>query len=385
MKKSLLQIFVLTAASVFLSGFAYAQQDSRVTSAAGDMYVISAKAGGVNYVEGKVAVARKNAKSGYLIKGDNVEIGDRVVTGTDGKAEILLNPGSYVRLGEKSAFEFVSTNLEDLKLKLNSGSAIFEVFAGKDFLVSVMTPQANFYLIESGIYRIDVLPDGTKKIEVWKGKAQIGDKTGTIVKGGKVATIQNGQLALTKFDRDEKDALETWSKLRAKELAKINSTLQRRAMRDTLLNSYNSNNWNFYNSFGLWVYDRFSSNFCFLPFGYGWSSPYGYGFNYDFWSYRFPRYVYTQPPPGNAGSQNPGGNNANTAIGSSINPSNSVRSERLSTPPFQRLGGFGTRGNSNPDVFDSGSASMPSSRSSFPSAAPPPSAPVESSAKAPKP
>lgn len=386
MKKYTLRMFMLTAVSVFLSASAFAQQDNRITSAAGDMYVISAKAGGINFVEGKVAVARKDAKSGYLTKGDNVEIGDRVVTGANSKAEILLNPGSYLRLGEKSSFEFVSTDLEDLQLKLNSGSAILEVFADKDYIVSVITPQAKFYLIESGVYRVDVLPDGTRKIEVWKGKAQIGDKAGTVVKGGKSATIQNGQLAVAKFDRDEKDPLEAWSKLRAKELAKINSTLQRRAMRDSLLNSYNSNNWNFYNSFGVWVYDPFSLNHCFLPFGYGWSSPYGYGYGYNFWNYRLPRYVYYQQPPSSsgAGSQNPGG--TTSSVGTSVNPSNAERRERLSTPPFERIGGFGRRSTSNDSFDNSASSPMPSSRSSFPSAPMSvPSAPVDSSAKAPKP
>ncbi|MGI9055810.1 MAG: FecR domain-containing protein, partial [Pyrinomonadaceae bacterium] len=180
MRRNLLQVLSSITIALLLSAFVFAQ-DSRVLSAAGDVYVISAKAGGVNFIEGKVSVARKQGRSGLLLKGDKVEISDKVSTGANGKAEILLNPGSYLRLSENSTFEFVSTELENLRLKLKTGSAIFEVFADNEFKVTVDTPKTNFYLVKSGIYRIDIAADGTEKIEVWKGRAQIGESEENIV------------------------------------------------------------------------------------------------------------------------------------------------------------------------------------------------------------
>jgi hypothetical protein len=96
-------------------------QDEVLRAAAGDKYVISAKAGGVNHVSGTVTVARRDKRYGRLINGDSVEVGDRVATGVDGRVELLLNPGSYVRLGANSEFEFVSTSLDDLSLKIYRG------------------------------------------------------------------------------------------------------------------------------------------------------------------------------------------------------------------------------------------------------------------------
>lgn len=371
MKQISLRLLSLLALIVFTVSFASAQ-DKRVASAVSDMYVVSAKAGGVNFVEGKVAVARKNAKSGLLLKGDNVEIGERVSTGEDGKAEILLNPGSFLRLDKNSSFQFVSTDLENLKLVLTGGSAIMEVFADEEYKVTVRTPKAAFYLTQSGVYRIDVLPDGTEQIEVWKGKAQIGDGQATIVKSGKTATVKNGQLAVVKFDRDQKDEFEMWSKLRAKDLAKINAKLQKNLLRDSLLNSYNRRGWDMYNSFGVWVYNRPFGSFCFVPFGYGWSSPYGYGYGYDFWDYRFPRYVYYPPTVAtNGGTTN---NNPGNNPPVSLNPMNEERSRRLTTPPFQRMRGADSVpfGDSNID------AGMPSRSSApvFVPSAPVPSDPV---------
>src|SRR5262245_58277222 len=80
-------------------------------------YLISAKAGGVNEIVGDVTVERAG-RVGRLFKGDEVQVGERVITGTDGKAEILMNPGSYIRLGANSSFEFVSTDLDDVRIKV---------------------------------------------------------------------------------------------------------------------------------------------------------------------------------------------------------------------------------------------------------------------------
>lgn len=346
MRRNLLQFLSLTAVVVLLSAFAFAQ-DSRVLSAAGDIYVISAKAGGVNFIEGKVSIARKLGKSGLLLKGDNVEIGDKVSTGVDGKAEILLNPGSYVRLFNNSSLEFVSTDLDNLQIKLNGGSAIFEVFADKEFSVAINTPKTGFNLIQSGVYRIDVSADGAEKIEVWKGRAQIGNDEENIVKGGKAALIVNGQQQIEKFDREEKDELEIWSKERAKELAKINSKLERRAVTNSLINSFNSNAWNMYESFGVWVYNRSYGVNCFLPFGYGWRSPYGFGFGYNFWNYRLPQYVYYPPQNSNAVATN-GGNNTSPTI---TEDTSKQRRPRFDIPPHERVRSV-IREPQNDDNFD---------------------------------
>src|SRR4051812_3577416 len=191
------------------------KNNEKAATAASSIYVISASAGGVNYTSGAVEVAKKDGKDGkdgkggYLYKGDTVEVGDKVSTTADGRAEILLNPGSYLRLSENSRFEFASTSLDDLKVKLQSGSAIFEVVADNHFKVTVEAGRDAFYLIKSGIYRVDAGPDGGGKISVWKGLAQAGTST---VKGGQFATISGGQTLVAKFDRDDRSALEIWSK-----------------------------------------------------------------------------------------------------------------------------------------------------------------------------
>ncbi len=296
MKNSISRI-VSVALMGLLAVAAVSAQDETISAAAGDKYVISAKAGGVNFVEGTVGIVRKTGKSGLLLSGDKLQIGDRVSTGADGKAEILLNPGSYLRLGGGSAFEFRTTSLDDLQIKLDSGSAIFEVFATEDFKVTINSPKTKFTLIESGVYRIDVAADGSGKVAVWKGRAQVGSETAGIVKSGREGVMTGTLVAISKFDRDDKDALELWSKSRAKELAKISGSLARNNMRTALMRSFLGRGWNMYDSFGVWVYDPFRRSHCFLPFGYGWNSPYGYGFGHSIWYYNLPTGV-IYPPTG---------------------------------------------------------------------------------------
>ncbi len=306
MKKSLFYIFSFGLLTVLFSVQIFAQTDvRRSVSAASSAYVISAKAGGVNFIEGTVNVARKTGRSGVLLKGDTLEIGDKVSTAANGKAEILLNPGSFVRLAGNSEFEFTTVALEDLQLKLNAGSAIFEVITDNEFTFAVNTPKAKFFVVKTGVYRVDILGDGTSKIEVWKGKAQIGDVYQTEVKGGREAIVNGSQVSVAKFDRDDKDEFETFSKARAKALSKVNAQLQNRDVRYSLMNSFYRTRWSLYDSYGLWVFNRAFGSYAFLPFGYGWSSPYGYNYNCDIWGYNLPPVIYYYYPPIQSTPTNP--------------------------------------------------------------------------------
>ncbi|MCD9189375.1 MAG: FecR domain-containing protein [Pyrinomonadaceae bacterium] len=352
---------------VTVSAIAQNSPDSKVASAAGDIYVVSAKAGGISFVEGKVSVERKNGKSGLLLKGDTLEIGDKVITAADGKAEILLNPGSYLRLGGNSEFSFIETELEKLKLGLTRGSGIFEVYAADDFKVTVQTPKNNYYFIDSGVFRIDLFGE-KETLSVWKGLAQVGDSYVNVVKAGRRSLLTGSDFEIVKFDRDESDALDKWSKMRSKELAQINKKLQKDLLRSTLLDTYRNQRWGFYESYGLWVFDPISGIYCFVPFGRGWRSPYGYGLGYNIWEY-YP-WVYTPPsqpnPPSNPTPPNNPTPPSNEPTQAQIRE---TRRLNVQTPPFQRLtesnyrnessGGGGGGGN-----YDSGNYGSSSSGSS---------------------
>jgi len=173
------------------------------TQTTSDKYVISAKAGGVNEIVGDVTIERSGGRVGRLFKGDEVQAGEKVSTGVDGEAEVLMNPGSYVRLGTSSSFEFESTDLDDVRIKMYSGSAMLEVFGAEDFDVSLAAGSSKFTLLETGIYRIDVAADGKASLSVIKGKVRTGDASDKPLGKGKRAEYSGNDYAVAKFDRDE--------------------------------------------------------------------------------------------------------------------------------------------------------------------------------------
>src|SRR5712691_6888782 len=98
-----------------------------------EKFVISARAGGVNAVTGRATMrAHGNSDWQQLTIKEDLETGDVVRTGLDGRVEMLLNPGSYMRVGENSEFELTHNSLENLEIRLISGTAIVEVTGAED-------------------------------------------------------------------------------------------------------------------------------------------------------------------------------------------------------------------------------------------------------------
>jgi hypothetical protein len=268
--------------------------DNKVTVA--DQYVISAEAGAVNYAEGEVTVSRFDGTGGMIIKGDRAKVGDKIHTGK-GWAEILLNPGSYLRMGRDTTFQFRSTSLDDLRVRLEKGSAIFEVLATAEFRVSVFTPKNRIVIAQSGVYRVDLAADGTGTLSVTKGRAVVGDKDLYVVKEGRTATLDGRSTAVAKFDKDDMDDLAVWSKDRAKQLGNIAKSFKQKDLRNSLLGSMSLRR-----GFGRWVFDPRLGLFCFVPYFDVWDSPYGWRYRRGFYDYN-PYYN----PYGNTSNNNNGG------------------------------------------------------------------------------
>ena len=249
--------------------------------------VISAKAGGVNHVAGDVSVRRAGATEWKgLTASDDLKSGDAVRTGADGRAEILLNPGSYLRLGRDTEFVFAETSLDRLRLKLSAGSAVVEAtgYSDIDVLVTVETPEAQVSILRSGLYRFNAARPGATEVFVHDGRASV---RGALVKGGQFVRVAGvaGAVPASKFDKKQhRDALDLWSRERAKELAQVNARLQRRNVNTLLAHSrLDDLLYGFGGYVGVWLWSPLSSCYTFLPFSYGgWPSPYGFSYSTGF-------------------------------------------------------------------------------------------------------
>jgi hypothetical protein len=358
--------------------FSFAFSTSASAQSVADMYVISTQAGAVNFLSGTATIDRKKGTSSQLLKNDKLKIGDSVTTGADGKVEILLNPGSYLRLAENSQIEFVRTDLDNLEVKIVRGSAIMEVITNSDegFMVAVNLPNKKAFILTSGVYRFDVSSNEKSQIEVWKGRIQIGTENTQTLRGGNQADISGNSVSVVKFDKGKKDAFEIWSKDRAKQIAAINARLEKRTLTNSLLSAYGRSPFSLYNSYGLWVFDRFSGTYCFLPFMRS-GSPYGYGFDRDIWDCPLPpRIIYTPPIYTGGGSTTvkvPDGQSS-TPNDRVIRPVDEIRQPRGQRNPFKDNPDFNSNSIPGDRVKDSSNDRVIVPRNDPPTSSPPPSA-----------
>ncbi|HEY9402148.1 MAG TPA: FecR family protein [Pyrinomonadaceae bacterium] len=248
-----------------------------------DVRVISARAGGVNFVSGDVRVRLRDG-SGWetLTNKKTLASGDAVMTGADAQVEVLLNPGSYFRLGANSEFMLVDDSLDKLRLSLTKGSGIIEATGFSELRVSILvdTPQTRVEIVRSGIYRINVRQPNSTEVAVHKGRALVGREPALTLKGGRTARIVGVGVEVAKLDKKEKDAFDLWSRERAQLLAKANGKLSSRNV-NAVLASVNNNYWSGFSS-GVWYLDAGLGCYVFIPGGYGWSSPYGFYYNHNF-------------------------------------------------------------------------------------------------------
>lgn len=239
-------------------------------------YVISARAGVINYTTGPVSYRPSSDPNWSSLSGaeamslPRLSEGDHLKTEAWGKAEVLLSPGSYLRLGRSAEIMMLSTDLAATAFELLTGSAILEVGnLQKGFSISVRTPHTVVKIKKDGLYRIDVAPDGTRLI-VRKGEAWILQTDGTLkkIKKNNTVLVSTQSAEIAKLSRAQQDEFDLWSADRAELLLAANQAVLRR-----------SRYWSGVNFWGsTWVYDPFFGCYTFLPWGYPFWSVYGFGY-----------------------------------------------------------------------------------------------------------
>jgi hypothetical protein len=327
-----------------------------------EKFVISAKAGGINAVTGGAKVHLKGgADWQQLSVTDDLEAGDVVRTELGGRVEMLLNPGSYLRLGENTEFELVNNSLDKLELKLVRGTAIVEATGTDDteLLINITTPHANFAIVRHGLYRLNVVPDDATELIVRKGRVMLNDSHTKVKGGNKVIFSATTGLSVAKLqgaEKKDRDDTDQWSKQRAQELAKANQRISGR-MLSTAFASFRTSDWMFANSLrtGVWFFNSRSRCYTFLPFYYGWGSPYGDSYSlaiYNPFYWGYPRYypsnVSNWPTTNTNG--NPSGNITPSAPGYTPEPRITNVDKPIRTAP------------SSPSMIPSGGSSKPDMR-----------------------
>ncbi len=183
---------------------------------------VPASPGVVNYVEGHVsldgqALSANSVGSAWLQQGDTLDT-------QQGRAEILLTPGVFLRLGENSSVRMISPSLTDTRVQLLRGNALVEVAQlHKQNDIRVLADDSQTALLKDGLYRFNA---DTNSVAVYDGKAKVmsGDESVELKKGHEANLT--GPLVNRKFDREETqsaDPLYAWSQLRSDYLSQASA------------------------------------------------------------------------------------------------------------------------------------------------------------------
>jgi FecR protein len=240
---------------------------------------ISAHSGMVNYVEGTVLMDGKSVDPKVT---ELPEVKNKsVLTTEDGRAEVLLTPGAFLRLAENSSFRMISNQLWDTRVEVVSGSAMLEIEELlKDNTVTVQYGDAQIALAKKGLYRVDAGDPGS--LRVYDGESRV-TQNGDGVTARKGRQVDLGAvLTASNFDSKDTDAFYNWSARRAEYIATANISSARSAGGS----GYTSGGAGYGSGYagagypgaggGMWAYNPWYGMYTFLPgMGFGYS-PFGY-------------------------------------------------------------------------------------------------------------
>jgi hypothetical protein len=240
----------------------------------------TAMPGTLNYVEGQASMGDQKLDS-RSVGSANLQNGQVLETG-NGKAEILLTPGVYLRLGNNSSVKMVSSNLTNTQVALNQGEAMLEV--------DQIYPQNNIHIsqsgadtrvVKTGLYDFDA---SDQMVRVFDGKAIVSaDDRNTTVKKGHEVALNAGKIKAQGFDEKavtQNDDLYRWSSLRSEYLSQANVATARTYF---VNGGYGPGWWG-----PGWYWDPWFAGFTFLPGSGFFYNPFGWGFYSPVMVYRAP-------------------------------------------------------------------------------------------------
>ncbi|PYS55071.1 MAG: hypothetical protein DMG13_05760 [Acidobacteria bacterium] len=235
-------------------------------------FMVSARAGLVNDVDGQANVGLHQ----------QVPAGAPIQTGPQSHVEILLNPGSFLRLDENSTIVLDSVELTNIAVRVVTGAVLIEsAGVDKHAPIRVTTGNLRSLILARGVYRFS--GDTASVID---GKLRPADSSITVKKGQEVTPAGDGYEKVKLGVNTGPAGLERWSERRSSELARANAMAYRERSNGSLY-SYGAYypEWGLFANHAAWLYSPLLSGFTFIP-----QRSYR-----SYWGYRFvPRFVFAE-------------------------------------------------------------------------------------------
>ena len=247
--------------------------------------VTSAHSGTLHYFEGDVSIDGTPVQSKVGKFSEVKEQG--VLTTAMGRAEVLLTPGVFLRLGENSSIKMLDTRLVSTRVDILSGNVILESddpqMDLKDSPVVVLYKGYEIRIQKHGLLELNSDPG---QLRVFKGQALVELASGSginnraVVKEGKMLPF-SAALLTEKFDDKVGDDLYLWARDRSQVMSAANMSSAR-----SLSNSFGPGLGTGYGMIspgmgawtGGWYFNPFFNMYTFVPLNGALVSPFGFGF-----------------------------------------------------------------------------------------------------------
>jgi hypothetical protein len=244
--------------------------------------------GTVNYIEGQAAIGAQ-VLTDKSVGSARLTAGQSLLT-ENGRAEILLTPGIFLRLGDYSSLQMISPGLADTIMTLVKGRAMVEVAEIRpENNVRIGENDSSTQLLKAGLYDFD---EDRGLIRVFDGKVmvQIAGQRIEVRSGHELNLHTAGKLKPRTFDKKAStDDFYRWASLRSSYLAEANVDAARTYAGGA---GWSPGAWNG----DGWYWDPWFDAYTFIPgdgiffdpFGWGFYSPWfafgapylGYGYGY---------------------------------------------------------------------------------------------------------
>jgi hypothetical protein len=303
-----------------------------------------ARPGTVNYVEGQAAAGGQSLDA----KSVGVELREgQSITTLNGKAEVLLTPGVFLRLGPNSSAKLITAGLADTQVEIDQGHAMIEA--------DQVFPQNHLRVME-GPFTIDVQKKGLYDFDLAEHRVRVFDGEARATNGSHSVELKGGhELDIMAADKvkahgfDKKDFegdLYNWSSLRSSYLAEANIGSARTYVSGPGFwgAGWYWNPW--YSAYTFIPGDGFFYN----PFGWGFYSPFYVGYApFGFYGGGFRTFVGYRTPVAFRG----GFNGAYHGV-SGFRGGASAGNFRATAPAARGFSGGGFRGGSSGGGFHGG-------------------------------
>lgn len=235
--------------------------------------VISARSGVIHFSQGAVFVGDQQVDQKF---GTFPDIKEKAqLRTTEGRAEVLLTPGIFLRVGEATTIRMISNRLIDTRVEFVAGEAMVESDISykdnKDTHVAMVYGDYTVTIAHHGLFSLQSDP---AQLKVFAGEVEVAHGSDKVtLKEGRLMPFSPA-LAAEKFDNKEGDSLYRWSQNRSQSLAVANISAAKSARDSGYYSSGSSGSWFFNPNYGMYTYLPGGRNIAFSPFGYSFYTPY---------------------------------------------------------------------------------------------------------------